>query len=712
MARHYTLSASALMVWLLVSMACIPLRLDAQQASENNKPGQEPAHLPEQDVFQQRIELLMEQTDQETDPTGVMEELEMLRRNPLNINTAGPEDLKLFFFLTEIQINNLINHRSRFGLFISLHELQSVEGFDVETIRLLFPFISVGPQSERKTFRLAHILSRGSSQYFLRYQRLLEQQKGYAPISAQELKQNPNARYLGLPFRLYTRYRFTYYNNISIGVTAEKDPGETFFRDSQPRGFDYYSAHFYLHDVGMVKSLALGDFQLQFGQGLTLWSGLTFGKSSQALFIKKNALGVRPYTSVDENNFLRGAAITLKLKTLEITGFYSEKYRDAGVVEFDTIAREALVISSLQQTGLHRTPRELENKNSVKEKFMGSNISWQRNNLTLGMTGYYMALDADYNKNISFYNQFDLSSNTNWNIGFDYSYLFRNFNFFGEAARSQSGGYALLNGIMMSLDPRVGISLLHRKFTPHYQSPLSAAFSENTRVSNESGLYLGINVKLAPSWSVHAYGDHFIFPWMKYRTYSPSKGYEYLLQINYRPQKDIEGYVRYRLKQKPVNSTSTSKIRTLDEVTRQYIRFHISYAVSGSITLKNRVEWTSVKQASNRQYGYLIYQDVAYRHLSSPWAFTARYALFDTDGYNSRIYAYENDVLYAFSFPFYAHKGQRIYLVSRYRFNRNFDLQARIARTTYTNQNQTGSGMDTTLGNRRHEIKIQARIRF
>ena len=54
------------------------------------------------------------------------------------------------------------------------------------------------------------------------------------------------------------------------------------------------------------------------------------------------------------------------------------------------------------------------------------------------------------------------------------------------------------------------------------------------------------------------------------------------------------------------------------------------------------------KEENPFETGYLIYQDVVYKPKSSPFSFSFRYGLFDTDSYNSRIYAYENDILYVF----------------------------------------------------------------
>lgn len=689
----------------------LPYLIYSQQ-EETPPPVKPPEQIVEDDDFNQRVESLIEESDEEIDATELIEELELLRQDPLNLNTASAEDLRRIFFLNDIQINNLIEHRNRFGNLISMMELQAIDGFDLETIRQIQPFVTVSEIVERRRFNIGDILERGNSQYFLRYQQLFEEQRGFSPIDTEELEANPNARYPGSSYRLYSRYRFSYYNNLSIGFTAEKDPGEEFFRGSQPSGFDYYSAHFYLRDAGRIKSLTLGDYQIQFGQGLTLWSGLAFGKSSEAVNVKKNGLGLRPWTSVDENNFMRGAGATISLGSLEFTGFYSRKSRDANVIEFDTIVQEALVITSLQQTGLHRTPRELENKNSVQETFLGSNITYRKSNLHLGITGYYMELGAEFQRNLSFYNQFDFNNQTNWATGVDYSYIFRNFNFFGEAATSQNGGYALLNGVMMSLDPRLSMSILHRKFSKDYQSLLSVAFSENTRVVNENGLYLGLNARFSRAWTLNAYADHFSFPWMKFRTYAPSRGYDYLVQLNYRPERNIEMYARYRRKNKPLNSPDENVIRYLDDVKRQNIRLHAGYPVSPSFTFRNRVELIFFEHGSKKQNGYLIYQDIAYRSFTSPWAITARYAIFDTDGFDARIYAYENDVLYAFSFPFYSEKGHRAYIVARYRVNRNIDLQARLAQTVYTNRHEIGTGLDLIDGNSRTEIKVQMRLRF
>ena len=50
---------------------------------------------------------------------------------------------------------------------------------------------------------------------------------------------------------------------------------------------------------------------MQFGQGLSLSRGLGFGKGADAVrTVKQPGIGIRPYASVNENQFQRGAAAT------------------------------------------------------------------------------------------------------------------------------------------------------------------------------------------------------------------------------------------------------------------------------------------------------------------------------------------------------------------------------------------------------------------
>ena len=658
------------------------------------------------------IESLAEAEGDVTDHSGLIETLETLAMHPINLNTATADDLRRLFMLNELQIGNLLRHRTDHGSLISIHELQTVEGFDRQTIDNILPFITIDDRHARRHFSLDNLVRDGEHVLFLRYQRLLEEQKGFSEIEPAALEANPNARYIGSPYRLYTRYRYTWYQNVSFGITAEKDPGEEFFRGSQPQGFDFYSAHLHLRDLGRIKALSIGDYQVQFGQGLTLWSGMGFGKSSEAIGISKNGMGLQQYTSVDENNFFRGVGATSHVGPVEMTLFVSSKRRDANVLDPDCDENENTIITSLQQTGLHRTPRELEGRRAVRETITGGNLTYPGKRFRVGLTAYQLKLHAAFQRRLSFYNQFAFSHSQYRSIGLDYGYLAGNFNLFGEASMCATGGLAFLNGLMISLHPRLSLSMAHRYYQKEYQAVMAAAFGENTRPSNESGLYVGVASRLTPTLRLYAFADHFRFPWMKFRTYMPSKGSDYQINLVYKPTRTINVEARFRKKQKPLNAREEVLIRHLEKVSRTQYRLHIGYPVTASLSARNRIEYIYHRYGQNKETGFMIYHDFLYRNLDSPLAITLRYALFDTDGFQARIYAYEHDVLYAFSFPFMADRGLRSYLLVRYRATRQLDLYARLARTTYTNRIYSGSGLDRLEGNTRTEIKVQVRWRF
>ena len=235
-------------------------------------------------IIEERVDFLLDINEGgEADFTTLFEQLEIFYDRPINLNQAKKIDLEDLGLLNSLQINAFLKHVEKHGRLITFEELQSIEGFNLETIRLIQPFTKVNRDLDQANLSFRNILNEGSSSLFIRYTRILEEQEGFSAISAEELAKNENARYLGSADKLFTRYRFTYSNNLSLGFTGEKDAGEQFLKGNNNKGFDFYSGHIFLQGFGVVKQIAIGDFQAQFGQGLTFWSGLAFGRTPSIL---------------------------------------------------------------------------------------------------------------------------------------------------------------------------------------------------------------------------------------------------------------------------------------------------------------------------------------------------------------------------------------------------------------------------------------------
>ena len=112
------------------------------------------------------------------------------------------------------------------------------------------------------------------------------------------------------------------------------------------------------------------------------------------------------------------------------------------------------------------------------------------------------------------------------------------------------------------------------------------------------------------------------------------------------------------------------------------------------------------------RWGYLIYQDIIYKPAVIPLDLSARFAVFNTDDFDTRLYAYENDVLYSFSVPAYFYQGMRFYLQAKYDIIPGLGVWFRIAQSYYLNRQTIGSELDEIQGNTRTEIKVQIRYRF
>lgn len=100
---------------------------------------------------------------------------------------------------------------------------------------------------------------------------------------------------------------------------------------------DYWSGHIMLEQLNKVRKVIVGDYQLQLGQGLLFGGGFGAGKGSETInTLERTHLGIRPYTSVIEGGFLRGAAATYKLnESFNVTGFLSSLNQDGNIREGD-----------------------------------------------------------------------------------------------------------------------------------------------------------------------------------------------------------------------------------------------------------------------------------------------------------------------------------------------------------------------------------------
>lgn len=666
------------------------------------------------EIIQQRVEFIAEQSEsEELDLTNIFDQLNYFYDNPINLNNTSPEELRTLGLLTEVQITDALLHVEQFGKFISIYELQSLKYWDLNTISLVLPFVKVDDRLENMHITFKEAVKNGKIEWYTRYQRTPEQKKGYATVSDSVLN-NSNSYYRGNPDKYYTRFRYTYRTNISLGVTAEKDAGEQFFKGSQKNGFDYYSFHAFYKGGKYIRAVAAGDYQIQIGQGLNTWSGYAFGKSADIFSSKKAASLLRPYTSVDENRFFRGGAAIIGYKKWNLLTFYSNKRIDGSGIN-DSLTDDLEFVTTIDLSGLHRTNSEIAKKNKLSEQVIGNYLSYNSTRFNAGLAVVNQQYSQALQKDTVPYNIYAFRGKNTTAISGDYNFVLRNFNFFGEVSYStHSKSFAQLHGLMAILDPNVSVSVIYRNYSKGYYSFYNNGFSEGSNTQNETGLFSGIKVKLAPAWSVSSYVDFFRFPWLKYQVDAPSKGYEFLVQPTYKPNKVFELYARFRQQSRQKNSRDTDgSITEIENILQNNYRLNLTYKVLESFTLKSRLEYVTINRKSNvPEDGWIFTQDFLFKPKNLPFDLTLRYALFDTDSYDTRIYTFENNALYVFSIPAYYYQGSRAYALIRFSFLRHCDLWIRYGTFLYSNRTVLSSGPEEIKGSRKSDITVQLRVSF
>jgi len=651
----------------------------------------------------------------EFDFNTLYEQYEILRENPINLNKVSRNDLQELFFLSEIQISNLLDHRTKLGSFNNLYEIQTIPGFDLNTIRLLkdIAVVKTPVILERKS--VFSKMKSADHTVYLKWKRQLQQQRGYKSIDGND------PAFLGSPDHLYLRYKMNIGKDFKMGFIAEKDNGEPYFYRGKTYGADYFSFHVFMKDLTpRIKFLALGDYSVNLGQGLVMHNGFGAGKSSLTTSIRKGGYTLRAYSSVAEANFLRGGAITFKLlDNIEWTSFVSSKFRN-GTVNLDP--QDPFVganAASLPLGGLNRTESELERKNQIRQNTIGSSIKYKLRNGHIAINGLYDRFNATLIP-AGLYQSFYPTGNQLWNGSIDYGFNLRNFNFFGEYAIASNFATAQIHGMMVGLHQDLDWVFSIRNYGRGYRSLTANTFGESQTGSNEQGIYSGFELRPKKGWLINAYVDYWRNPWLRFRVDGPGYGREYFLKVKYFKKRTWEIYGQYFFEDKLRNFNNIVD-QPIQNV-RQRFRLNGIVSISKAIKLRNRVEFSWYDVSNLNFTGFMVYQDIIYKPVGKNYSFNTRYALFDIEDYDSRIYAYENDILNEYYIPAYNGRGIRFYVNGRIRINRHLMAEARYELTRLSqpfndeNNEQVntgfGSGNTEIEGRNRSVVKAQLKYKF
>ena len=625
-----------------------------------------------------------------------LEELSNRLQEPANLNSATREQLEQFPFLSDIQIEHLLAYIYIHGQMETIYELQLVEELDRQTIQYLLPFVCIKAINNEPAFRWKTMLKDagryGKNEVLTRLDIPFYKRKGYEHT------------YLGPSVYNSVKYTFRYRDQLYAGGVAEKDAGEPFAALHNRYGYDYYSFYLLLQNCGRLKSLAVGNYRLSFGQGLVMSTDYLMGKTIYASSFNNRSTGIKRHSSTDEYNYFRGVATTVALtKRLSVSAFYSHRNMDGVVTDGE--------ITSVYKTGLHRSRKEADKKNLLTSQLTGGNVSYQQNHIRLGITGVYYVFNRPYEPELTGYSKYNIHGNHFYNLGIDYAYRWRRFSFQGETAIGKQG-WASLNRLQYSPVQDIQFILIHRFYSYDYWAMYAHSFGEGSTVQNEQGYYVGLETTPFSHWRFFVSFDLFSFPWKKYRINKPSRGTDGLIQATFTPRTNLSMYLKYRYKQKERDLTGSKGTLTLP-IFHHQLRYRLNYSLNDVFSSRTTLDYNhfhSQDRAATK--GYQVTQMISSQ---LPWTrlfADVQGSYFCTDDYDSRVYVSEKGLLYTFYTPSFQGRGFRCAVRLRYELNKHWLFITKFGETIYLNRNEIGSGNDLIYGNKKADIQMQLRIKF
>ncbi|MDR2918443.1 MAG: helix-hairpin-helix domain-containing protein [Tannerella sp.] len=660
------------------------------------------------DKWMEYVDDLAEELEDTEQVEILYSDLSNMTQHPLNINAATSEEFKRLPFLSDVQIDAILNYRKRYGDMATLYELKNITVLDWETIELLLPFVYVAEQVQRKRpLTPKNILKYGANELVMRYDRSLQEKQGYQEQPDSILEKYPNRKYLGEPFYHSFRYSYTFDDRLQTGFVAEKDAGEPFW-NAHHKVYDYYSAHVLLRNMGKLKTFTIGDYKASFGQGLVLSHDFTPGRSTILTQAERRNNGFRRHYSTNEADFLRGVASAVRWNDIEVSLFYSYRKLDATVADTS--------ITSFKTDGLHRTTGDWEKRRTVTMQTYGGNIRYASPNIVIGVTGIaYDFGKLRVDQELKPYNLYYFRGTQNVNASIDYLFKYGRTKVYGETAISENGAWATLNALQWTPVSYVSGLVLYRSYAKDYQAYFGNAFSQSSTVQNEQGFYIGAQLTPVANWKVSAYADFFRFPWLKYGVDAPSSGKEYMAQIDYSVWRKLSTYLRYRYRQKESNQTIENQPEVSVLPYEQHrIRWQMIYTPTTCLNLRSSVDFAMYKEEEgSSSNGWMISQRAGWTPGQLPLQADLYIAYFHTDDYASRLISYEKNLLYVYNTPSFYGEGMRMAFVLRYYLLSRLSLTAKAGWTHYLDDRETiGTGLEAITGKDKTDLSLMLQWKF
>ncbi|MGQ9817085.1 MAG: helix-hairpin-helix domain-containing protein [bacterium] len=361
------------------------------------------------------------ETEEQKDFEVLLLDLENVKNNPIDLNTADLNDLTKIPFLKVVDCLRIIGYRQKYGFFESVDDLDKVAGLDKALIEEIKPFVAV----KTKPVKMK------------RFENRFRVQK--------DNKASNSEAY-------YTRTILDV-NDYRVFLITEKDPYENSF-------VDYYSAGLVVNEN--KRKFAIGKYNLDFGSGVMLSSVGSFYQGVDFRLLTRER-GIIPYTSTIENGGFFGAALSDSL-LLNYCLFYSHQKLD-GRVDTAGYAR------SFDPSGNHIDSASIARKDRIREEIFGYDLEYHNNHIQISQRAYWSEYEPPFvceDSLVGFYGR------NYWLAGIETKYYTEQFLIFAEVCRSFQNRFGSIFGWTGLLPYNFEFNLATKYFSPGFYAPKGA----------------------------------------------------------------------------------------------------------------------------------------------------------------------------------------------------------------------------------------------
>jgi DNA uptake protein ComE-like DNA-binding protein len=607
-----------------------------------------------QDMIRYRpVEQFFEDHSQTFQGQNLLEELSDRIESPIDVNTATREDLLAIPGMSPITVDLLLKRRTECNGFRGVSEIHDIEGIDARTLSTLRIFTGI-----RSTDRQPSLYVR--SRYYYDFQPSRGQTTG---------------AYEGSRIAESQRVRWKTGEHVEISFFAEKDAGEKSWTD-------FATGYFHITGIGYIRSLVVGDFKIENGNGIAFGSYSSFGKGNEEMeAMSHGTRGVIPYRSSGETGFFRGIGVNLQSGPLDGFLFLSRKYHDATL-------NDSGEISSLYDLGYHRTQTEKGKHDAAKVDVVGVQCGWSFiPDVTVGCLWYGAKFTPGFEtaeedvRSVPAGNIFT-SMAVNYLATFPIGASSESVQLSGEWMRDRGGTIGGVTILLLRLK-KFQCDAGYRWYPEKFLSLFGSGFGEHGEtLQNESGLYVGFRTDITQDIRAYVSSDFYRFPWRTYRNPLPTSGRNIQVDLEMNVMKRFQARVRYGLDMR--EETAVKR--------RQVFRGDADIAPWKSIELRTRIEVIHVNDIAVED-GVLVYENIR-ADIFHQFRIEGRVEYFRTDSYASALYAYESDVAGAFTVPMVYGSGMRWYIMGSYSIGKKVVLCLKYSELRKNNVESLGSGYD------------------